>query len=177
MTTAQAQFSELNTAALDAMQSFTQKTVEGLEKLTALNVATLKNAISDSSEQVQALMTAKDPKAFAEVATAATQPNAEKVAAYGKEIYAIVSETSGELNKLFEKQFAENTKKINAAIESFAKSAPAGSEGFVNFFKQAVGAANTAYEQASKAGKQAADFAATNLEAAVVAPAARSKKA
>ncbi|HMN82346.1 MAG TPA: phasin family protein [Burkholderiaceae bacterium] len=174
MYTSPAQFSELNAAAFDTIQTLTQKSIEGIEKLTALNVATLKNAITDSSEQFQALLAAKDPKAFADVATSAGQPNAERITVYGKEVYAIVSETSGELNKLFEKQFTENGKKLNAAIESFSKSAP-GSEGFVNFFKQAVGAANSAYEQASKATKQAAEYAASNIEA-VATPPARGKK-
>ena len=174
MYTSPAQFSEFNAAAFDAIQTLTQKSIEGIEKLTALNVATLKNAITDSSEQVQALLAAKDPKAFADVATSAGQPNAERFTVYGKEVYAIVSETSGELNKLFEKQFAENGKKLNAAIESFAKNAP-GSEGLVSFFKQAVGAANGAYEQASKATKQAAEFAVSNIEAVATAP-ARGKK-
>ncbi len=48
----------------------------------------------------------------------------------------------------------------------------------VSFVQQAMTAANGAIEQATKATKQAAEFAVSNMEkAAAAAPAARAKKA
>ena len=173
-----AQFADANKAAFSAFQAFAQKSVEGLEKLTVLNVATVKSAISESSEQFQVLLGAKDPKALADFATAAAQPNAEKVSAYAKSVYAITNDTATELTKLVEKQFADGKAQFTSAVETMSKNAPAGSEGLVSFVQQAMTAANGAIEQATKATKQAAEFAVSNMEkAAAAAPAARAKKA
>ncbi|MBP6817548.1 MAG: phasin family protein, partial [Burkholderiaceae bacterium] len=47
-----------------------------------------------------------------------------------------------------------------------AKNAPAGTEGMVTLVKQAVSAANNAYEQVNKATKQAVEVAEANMAAA-----------
>jgi cell division septum initiation protein DivIVA len=106
------------------------------------------------------------------------QPATDKVTAYYKHVYEIANDTGTELAKLFEKQFAESNKQLYAAIDALAKNAPAGTEGVVTLVKQAVSAANSAFDQVSKATKQAVEVAEANMAAAAKTTAAgRSRKA
>jgi len=92
-------------------------------------------------------------------------------------VYEIANDTGTEITKLFEKQFAEGNKQLNATIEALAKNAPAGSEGVVTFVKSAVTAANTAYDQVNKATKQAVEMAEANLASVAKTARPASKKA
>jgi hypothetical protein len=120
----------------------------------------------------------KDAKQLADMATGSVQPATDKVTAYYKHVYEIANETGTELAKLFEKQFAESNKQLYAAIDAMAKNAPAGTEGVVTLVKQAVSAANSAFDQVSKATKQAVEVAEANMAAAAkTTVAGRSRKA
>jgi phasin family protein len=128
---------------------------------------------------MKAMLEVKDVKALADMAMGSAQPAADKASAYAKHIYEIASETSAEIAKLVERQFADSNKQLHAAIDAMAQSAPAGSEGLVSFVKQAVTAANTAYDQVNKATKQVVEMTEANVAAAAktaVNGGARSRK-
>ena len=176
MSTSPDQFLQVHKAAFETFQTVALKSVESFEKLAELNIQATKASISESAEQFKALSTAKDPKAFADILSASTQPTADKVTAYAKHVYDIANETGTELAKLLEKQFAEGNKQLNTAIDSLAKNAPAGSEGVITFVKSAVTAANTAFDQVNKASRQAVEMAEANFAAASKAAAPRVRK-
>jgi phasin family protein len=166
MLTTPEQFAQMNKAAFETFQTIALKSVESFEKLADLNIEATKTTVTESAEQIKALLSAKDPKAAAELVMGAAQPAADKATAYAKHVYEIASETGSELAKLFEKQVAEGNKQFSQAIDTMAKSAPAGSEGVVTLVKSAVTAANSAYDHVSKATKQAVELAEANLAAA-----------
>jgi uncharacterized protein YukE len=97
------------------------------------------------------------------------QPAAEKYASYAKHCYEIMNETSSELTKLVEKQMADGNKQLFAALDTMARNAPAGSEGVVTLVKSAVSAANTAFDQVSRATKQVVEMAEANMATATKA--------
>ena len=70
------------------------------------------------------------------------------------------------MSKLAETQFAEGQKHLNEAVEQLAKNASAGSKSAVAMLKSSLASASTAYDSLSKAEKQAADVAESNLTAA-----------
>ena len=84
-----------------------------------------------------------------------------------------------ELSKLVEEQIAETNKTVAAAIDKASKSAPSGSEFAFNAVKQAVSAANQAYDALSKASKQVVDMteATVSATAAGTVPGGSRKKA
>ncbi len=169
----------MHKAALESFQAVALKSVEGLEKLAELNMAAAKSTMEEGAEQMKAMLEVKDVKALADMAMGSAQPAADKASAYAKHIYEIASETSAEIAKLVERQFADSNKQLHAAIDAMAKSAPAGSEGLVSFVKQAVTAANTAYDQVNKATKQVVEMTEANVAAAAktaVNGSARSRK-
>jgi len=178
MVTTPEQFLQIQKTALEVFQSATITSIEGFEKLAALNVQAAKASIDESTDALKSMGEVKDAKQLAEMATGTVQPATDKVTAYYKHVYEIANETGTELAKLFEKQVAESNRQLFAAIDAMAKNAPAGSEGVVTLVKQAVSAANTAFDQVSKATKQAVEVAEANMAAAAKSTAAgRSRKA
>lgn len=169
------QFVQAQKTSFDMFQAVALKSLEGFEKLAELNMQAFKASIEESTEQMKTLMSAKDVKAFGNFSMAAAQPAADKAGAYAKHVYDITSETSSEIAKLVEKQFAEGNKQFTATIDAMAKNAPAGTEGIVTLVKQAVSAANSAYDQVNKATKHAVEAAEANMAAAAksVRPAAK----
>ena len=69
------------------------------------------------------------------------------------------------------------TGQYSDAIDALAKNAPAGSEGLVTMVKQAVSATNSAFDQVSKATKQAVEMAEANMSAAAKGNGRSAKKA
>ena len=139
------------------------KTLEGFQKLAALNLQTAQAALEQSAEQVKALLAARYAKVLTELVTSYAKPSPEKFTAYAKAVYAISSETGADLTAMVEKQVASANQQFAAAIESIAKNAPAGTEGAVGFIRQAMGAASAAYEQVNSATKQFVSAAESNI--------------
>ena len=150
-------------ANIETLFGLTQKAFEGVEKLVELNVQATKAALAESANNAQAVMSAKDAQEFMALQTSMVQPLAEKAAAYSRHLYDIASSAGAELNKTLESQTAETQKKISGLIDNATQNAPAGSEAAVSMMKNAMSAANTAYESVQKAVKQAGDMAESNF--------------
>lgn len=160
------QLLSLQKSALETLQAVTLKSVEGLEKLTELNLQVVKATVAESNDQTATLFAVKDPKALTALFSTGAQPAAEKAVSYAKHVYEITADTGAEIAKIFEKQVAEGNRQLNAVIDAASKNAPAGTEGIVTFVKSAVSSANTAYDQVNKATKQVVDIAEANFAAA-----------
>ena len=153
-------------ANIETMFGLTHKAFEGIEKLVELNMQATKAALAETANHAQAVMGAKDAQEFMALQASMVQPLAEKTAAYSRHLYDIASAAGADLGKTFEGQTAEAQKKLAGLIESATKNAPAGSETTVAVMKNAVAAANNAFESMQKAVKQASDMAETNFKTA-----------
>lgn len=141
------------------------KALEGFQKLAALNMETAKSSLEQSTEQIRALLAAKDAKTLTELVTSYTRPSPEKFTAYAKAVLAISKDTGSDLSAMVEKQVEESNAQLAAAIEELAKNAPAGSEGAVAFVRQALAASAKAYEQVNNATRQFAEKAESTMAA------------
>ena len=159
------QILQANKAAFDHYQAVTLASLEGLGKLANLNIQTARASIEDSLGKVQQLMSAKDPKALADLATLA-KPAAEKAGHYAQQAYGIATDTGSEIAELVNKQVSDTRKKVDETINGLVANAPAGSEPMVAFFRQAISAAHGAFDQINAAARQAAQVAETGMAAA-----------
>jgi phasin family protein len=155
-----------NKANLDTLFGLTTKAFAGVEKLVELNVTAAKAALAESAEHAKASMSVKDAQEFLALQAGLLQPMAEKSAAYSRHLYDIASSAGAEFTKNVEEQTADAQKKIMGLVDTASKNAPAGSESAVSFMKNAVVAANNAFEQVQKSVKQATDVAEKNFTAA-----------
>ena len=156
-------------AAIDALVSVQGSVFAGFEKLVDLNLKVMKATLDEVSAKSQTVVGIKDAQDAVALSSNLLQPAAEKAMAYGKHVYDIVASVQADLAKLSESHLAEGKKNVSDAIEQFSKNAPAGSESVVAMIKSSMAQANTAYDQVTKAAKQAAETAEKNMTAAASA--------
>jgi phasin family protein len=150
---------------LDAAQALATKAHASVEKLVDLNMATAKTALSDSIENTKAVLGAKDPQAFAALASDLSKPLAEKSTAYVQEFQKIVAGASEEFTKAAQASMADVQKGFTILLENATKNAPAGTESAVAFFNQAMSASQNAFKTAQTSAQQAIEAAQSNFTA------------
>ncbi|MFA5596451.1 MAG: TIGR01841 family phasin [Pusillimonas sp.] len=160
------QLFENQKASLDKVLAAQGLIFGGFEKLIDLNLKVMKATFEDVAQKSHEAVEVKDPQEAVAFTTGLMQPNADKVLAYGKHVYDIVSSVQTELNRLAEEQLAQGQHQVHDAIEQLAKNAPTGSEGAIALLKSSVASANSAYETVAKAAKQASEAAESNITAA-----------
>ncbi|MGE0799186.1 MAG: phasin family protein [Lautropia sp.] len=170
------QFIAIQRQSLESARAVALASITGFEKFTQLNAQAAKASFEEGVEKTVALLDTRDVQAFAATLSDSSHPDADKFSAYAKHVYAIAQETGTEIQKVVEKHFAEGNRALSAAIESFAKNAPAGSEGVVTLVKSAVTAANSAWDQVNKATRQAVELTEANVASATDATRAASKR-
>ncbi len=171
MFTAPEQYSAATKANFDThlamMTALTGKVFEGIEKFVELNMTVVKTSIEESTATAKQLLSAKDPQEFFSLSTSQVQPSAEKALAYGRHLATIASSTQAEFSLAAETQITETNRKVLALFEEVSKNAPSGSEGVVEFVKNAIGNANAGYDHLTKTSKQAVETIEANMNTAV----------
>ena len=152
-----------NQTALNALLTIASGSLNSAERLAALNLNTTRAAMDDAAAAINAVLTAKDPQALIALQTSLTKPAVERAMAYSRSVYEILSQSSNGFNLIAEGQAAEIKKNFSNAIEQSLKNAPAGSEAVVTAVKSAMAAADSAYNNMSKAAKQASEAIEANV--------------
>lgn len=150
-------------ANVETLFGLTTKAFAGVEKLVELNLTAAKAALADASETTQAAFSVKDAQQLLALQANLMQPLADKAASYSRHLYDIATATGAEFGKAFEAQTADSQQKLMGLVDTASKNAPAGSEAAVAVMKNAVSAANNAFESVQKAVKQATEAAESNF--------------
>lgn len=174
MLTGTEQFVAAQRAALDTAHNVSLKAIEGTSKLFELNMQAARTAIAETTDQIKSLFDV-DATRLADKGFALQVPSAEKLTAYVKQAYEIVSTTNAEIAELLQKHLEEAQEFAVEAIDKAAKSAPAGSESVFAAAKNSFGVARNAYDQAVNASKKITEIAEQNV-AAVAKVGARAVK-
>ncbi|MDI3515125.1 MAG: hypothetical protein PWP40_2354 [Rhodocyclaceae bacterium] len=177
------QFAAIGQANLESLMSLATSAIARAERLAELNLNTVRSVLEDSVATTRKLAEAKNPQELANLQAELTKPMIDKAVAYARSVQEIATEGQNEVSSLFEKQIAELNKNFASMLDQAAKSAPAGSEGVFAAVKSApagsegvfaavksaMDTANSLYDNASKAAKQAAEVAEANMAAATEA--------
>lgn len=151
-------------AALDNLLAVQGTFFSGFEKLVDLNLKASKAVFEDVAAKSQEAIELKDAQEILAFTSSLVRP--DQAVAYSKHVYEILSDVQGDLNKLAEAQLNEGQKQVSDAIEQISRNAPTGSEGAVALLKSSLATATNAYETVTKAARQAADVAESNINAA-----------
>jgi phasin family protein len=178
MTLTPEQIAAANKANLETLLNLTNKAFEGVEKLVELNMAVAKTAMAENVQNAKQALSVRDAQQLMAMQAGMVQPLAEKIMSYSRHLYNIANETQSTFTTVAESQLKKSSSNLNGMVEELAKNAPAGSEAAVQAIKQAMAAANNAYETTQKSIKQAVDLAQNNFNAAAntAVKAARGKK-
>jgi hypothetical protein len=103
---------------------------------------------------------------FVKLQASFAQPAYEKAVAYSKGVYEVATQTNAEMAKLAERRIAEWNEGVVSFLDKALKNIPGASDAVVGAVKQAIAAGNTAYENLTKATKQATEMAEANVAAA-----------
>jgi phasin family protein len=163
---------------LDLMQTISLKTIEGTEKLIALQIQASRSLLEDMASQAQAFAELKDPQKLATHLTSMKNPAGEKISAYARQAYEISTETREAITETIQKHIHESQGVTHAWIESAAKTAPAGTEPMFAVARNALSLVRTSLDHAAKLGQQAAESTDSHVVPTTTAkPAARARKA
>jgi phasin family protein len=142
---------------LAIFNSLASKAVEGGQKAIALNISAAQAAAEESTAATQQLVSSKDPQTYFELAAKQAKLNAEKAAAYGRQLTEIMASVNADFTKTAEAQIADSKSKVTALVDEVIKNAPAGSENAVAMLKSVIESASAGYEQLSKNTAQAVE--------------------
>jgi phasin family protein len=159
------QLASTQKASLDTMCVLARKTFDGWQKLIELNLQTARSTLADTQEQVLKALPFNDPQAALALQMSLIGPHAEKIQTYNRDLRGIVASTQAELAATVGTQFETHNRNVQTAIESFLKSAPAGSEAAIAAMKSTISSANTLYETVRSTVQQATEVAGSSIEA------------
>jgi phasin family protein len=164
---------------LDLVHTITMKTIEGTEKLIALQLQASRSLLEDMASQAHAFADLKDPQKLVTHLTSMSNPAGEKISAYARQAYEISTETRDAITETIQKHIHDGQAVTHAWIESAAKTAPAGSEPMFAAARNALSLVRASLDHAAKVGQQAAESTDSHVVATstAVKPSARTRKA
>ena len=165
-----------NKAGVETLLGLANSQFAAFERWSTLNMNATKAAFEDTMSHAKALLGAKDVQEFINLNAAAAQPALEKAIAYSRSVYEVAAQSQAELTKAVEAQAAELNKNVVSFLDKVSKNAPAGSDVAVAAVKQALAAANSAYDSFTKVAKQATEIAEANFTAVTTAAKETRKK-
>ncbi|MDR3323698.1 MAG: phasin family protein [Zoogloeaceae bacterium] len=150
-------------------------TFNGIERLSALNLAASRDFLNATVANVQQVLAAKNPGDLAKLNVNLTQPGVEKWLDYSRNVYDLLTSVQKEVASTVQGQYTEFSRSATANLDR-TKAAPGG-DVFAAVVKSVLDASNRTFEQANAFAKQAASIAEANIQAATAtAKAAASTK-
>jgi len=148
------QFIAAQQANVDVFFGVANKAFAGLEKLVALNLGVSKAALAETQQIVTKAISSGNPAELLALQAGFAQPAVEKLVAYGRSVYEIVSEVQIGVAAAAAAQGEQLQRDAQQFVESLQRSAPAGSESAIAAWNSVFSAANSTYESANKAARQ-----------------------
>ncbi len=153
-------------ANAEVMAALVHAAFNGAEKIAELNLAAARDFLNTSVNGTQTLLGAKDVQEAAKLQTNLAQPNLEKVTAYYRNLYELITATQKEVTHLMEEHYNQLSQKANSAIEKTSASAPVGGDVVAATMKSVLSASTQAFDHFTKLAKQFADIADANVTVA-----------
>lgn len=174
------QLTAANEAAINQLAYFAQLSLANVERFAELGLGAARESVAQATAHAQSLAGARDVNEVIALNSAAVEPAVKRAYAYTRSVYETAADTNNEVKRAIEKQAAEFNRAAVAALEEAFKYAPTGSESVVENVKNAMAAAQSAYDNIASINKQIVETVEKTVEenvATVKKAAAKSKKA
>jgi phasin family protein len=153
-------------ANAEVMTTLLTSALNGVERMTALNMAASREFFNASVANTQQLMGAKDARDLAKLNTELAKPSVEKLTEYSRNMYELVASMQKEITAVLEAQYSGFSKNATAAVEKATASAPVGGDVFAATMKSMLGASTKAFDSMTSMAKQLSDIAESNIQTA-----------
>lgn len=160
------QLSAMQKANTEVMMSLMRSTFNGMERLTALNLAATREFLNTAVANTQQMMSAKDVKDMAKINTSLSQPNLEKMLGYSRDIYDLITQMQREITQVVESRYNSFAQEANQVIDQTTSGTPVGGDVFAAAMRSMLNATNQAFDQMTTIAKQMSDMAEANVTAA-----------
>jgi len=158
-------------ANAEVMTALMRTAFNGLERLTALNMAATREFFNTTVASTQQLLAAKDANAVAKLGSELAQPNTEKLMDYSRSLYDLVTEMQKEVTSVMEAQYSTFQQTAASAVEKAKSATPVGGDVFAATMQTMLDASTKAFGQMNSMAKQLSDIAEANMQAATKATA------
>lgn len=160
------QIASAQKANAEVMTALMRTALNGMERLTALNMAATRDFLNSSMSGTQQMLAAKDASALGKLQGELAQPGMEKLMDYSRSIYDLVADMQKEVTSVMEAQYSAFTKNANTAVEKAKTATPVGGDVFAAAMQSMLGASTKAFDQMNSIAKQLSSIAEANIEAA-----------
>ncbi len=160
------QLASAQKANAEVMMALVRTGFDGIERLTALNIAASRELLNHVLANTKEMMGAKDTEELKKINEAMTKPGMERWMNYSRSLYQISSDMQKEISTVMETQYEGFNEKASKAIDKTVASTPVGGDVFAAAMKSMLDASNKAYDNISSMAKQLSDIAESNLQAA-----------
>jgi phasin family protein len=147
----------------DALLTLIRSSCNGLERLTALNMAAAREFLNNSVANTQQILAVKDVSDLSRVNANLLQPALEKWLDYSRSIYELAASLQKEVGSITEGQYEQITKTATASLDK-TKSAP-GSDIVAAAVKTFLDASGRVFDQMNSLSRQANAIAEANIQA------------
>lgn len=153
----------------EAMTALMRTVFNGVERLTAINIAASREFFNNAVTTTQQLMGAKDASELAKVNSELAKPSIEKWVDYSRSVYDLAAQVQKEITSVMEAQYSSFAKSATSVVEKASASAPVGGDVFATTMNSILDASSKAFDSMTAMAKQFSDIAEANLEAATSA--------
>ena len=151
-----AKLSQIQSKNLETVFSLSEAALENAQKLVELNYDASKAALSNAQENIQQVLSAKDPKQVTELLQADTlQDVGNQAIAHQRKVTKVLRGSSKEFANVVEGSIEQAQAGMQDWVNTLAANAPAGSDVFVSAFKTSMNSVMQGIEQFREASKDA----------------------
>lgn len=135
------------TASAETAIALMRNTLDAIERLAALNLNTMRDALEQSASQSAKLGSVTD-------LGDSVQPSVERTRAYYHQVYDLMSEMQEQLTKVMQAHYSALSETASTASKSIAEGAPVGGEAFAAAMKTMLDASAQAFERLNETAHQ-----------------------
>lgn len=168
-------------ANTEVLMALIRTAFNGVERLTALNMAATRDFFASSVANTQQALSAKDANELTQINSALAQPSLNKWMEYSRSLYDLASDIQREVTSVVESQYSSFAQKATDTVEKVKTSAPVGGEVFAATLQSFLNASNQAFGNMSNIAKQFSDITEASIKNAgtatskALAPSKKSK--
>ncbi|WP_168789884.1 phasin family protein [Paraburkholderia aromaticivorans] len=116
---------DTQTAGITQLFALSSSAFDGIEKLTALNLQVVKATLAENQALMAKALSSKPEELFA-LSTSLAKPTAEKIAAYSRHVYEIMSGVQIALSATAPSQYQQFQRDAQGFVENLTKNASLG---------------------------------------------------
>ena len=138
-------------AAIDSLVSVGHAALASAERMAALNLHAVREAMMDFSQGTQLILHLKSPKDAVDLQEVLTRPHVEKSVLYSRSLYEISTATQEEAVLFIENQYNNFMHSMSELANQIAQVTPVGSNIAVAAIRSTMHSANQAFESFNEA--------------------------